>query len=151
VRRPARPAGVVIPAIGLRARVVPVGLARDRSLHVPDDISVAGWWKGGARPGEPGPAVIVGHVDSQTGPAVFYRLPQLRRGDAVRVVGADGHVARFRVHRVAHYAKRRFPTRSVYAPTSQPALRLITCSGRFDASTGHYLDNTVVFATRARR
>jgi hypothetical protein len=147
-RRPARPVAVVVPAIGLRARVVGVGLAADRSLHVPADGSQAGWWKGGARPGEAGPAVLVGHVDSKSGPAVFYRVGLLHRGDLVHVVGADGRVVRFRVRRVAHYAKRRFPTRRVYGPTRGPALRLITCSGQFDASTGHYLDNTVVYATR---
>ena len=136
----------MVPAIRLRARVVAVGLAPDRSLRVPADVAEAGWWKGGARPGETGPAVIVGHVDSRTGPAVFYRVASLRRGDVVLVVGADGRAARFRVRRVARYPKHRFPTRRVYGPTRGPALRLITCSGRFDAATGHYVDNIVAYA-----
>jgi Sortase domain len=148
-RRPAPPRQIAIPRIGLRARIVRVGLTRDRALEVPADARLTGWWSGGARPGEPGPAVIDGHVDTSTGPAVFFRVGALRKGDAIRIRLADGRTVRFAVRRVARYPKARFPTREVYGATKRPTLRLITCSGAFDRSSGHYLDNTVVYASLA--
>jgi sortase family protein len=144
--RAPRPVRVRIAAIGIDAPLIPLGLDAHRALEVPERFDVAGWWSGGYRPGEPGPAVIAGHVDSKTGPAIFYRLGKLRRGDAVVVQRRDGSSVRFTVRNVGHYAKAAFPTRAVYGPTGRPALRLITCSGDFDRSTGHYVDNTVVFA-----
>lgn len=144
----ARPVRIAIPAIGVSAPVIPLGLDRAGALEVPQDFSKTGWWTGGGRPGERGPAVIAGHVDSHTGPAVFFRLGDLRRGDAITVERADGSHVRFRVARSEHYSKERFPTAKVYGPTGTPALRLITCSGTFDSATGHYLDNTVVYAGR---
>ena len=146
-RRVGRPVRVTVPSAGISARVVPVGLTRDRALQVPSDTHVAGWWKGGPRPGQPGPAVIDGHVDTVSGPAVFYALRVVRRGDLVVVRRADGGATRFSVQRVARYRKARFPTAAVYGLTRRPTLRLITCSGAFDRSTGHYVDNTVVYAT----
>jgi sortase (surface protein transpeptidase) len=144
--RPARPVQVSIPSIGVRAPLVRLGLNSDRTLEVPKDFGDAGWWAGGPRPGERGPAVIAGHVDSYTGPAIFYRLRELRPGDAVVVLRRDGTRARFTVQRSEQYPKDRFPTARVYGQTPGPALRLITCGGEFDDSTGHYLDNTVVYA-----
>jgi hypothetical protein len=148
-RRAPRPVAIQVPAIGVRARVIRLGLNRDHTLQVPSKFSDTGWWAGGARPGERGPAVVVGHVDSYTGPAVYYRLRELRRGDRINIVRANRSVARFTVQRLGRYSKARFPTAQVYGPTRRPTLRLITCSGTFDRSTGHYLDNTVVFATLA--
>jgi sortase (surface protein transpeptidase) len=144
--RPARPVQVSIPSIGVHAPIVPLGLNPDRTLEVPKDFDDTGWWTGGPRPGERGPAVIAGHVDSYTGPAVFYRLRELRPGDAIVVLRRDGTRARFTVRRSEQYPKNRFPTARVYGPTPGPTLRLITCGGEFDDSTGHYLDNTVVYA-----
>jgi hypothetical protein len=144
--RPAKPVKVVIPAIGVRARIVSLGLNPDRTLEVPEDFDDAGWWTGGARPGERGPAVIAGHVDSTSGPAVFFRLGELHPGDAIVVLRRDGTLARFAVQRLERYPKSNFPTARVYSPTRRPTLRLITCGGAFDGSTGHYLDNTVVYA-----
>lgn len=144
--RAALPVRLDIPAIGVRARLVRLGLDAAGALEVPADFRTAGWWSGGARPGERGPAVIAAHVDSRTGPAVFFRLGELRRGDVATVVRADGSRARFTVERSARYPKARFPTARVYGGTRRPALRLITCSGTFDRASGHYLDNTVVFA-----
>jgi hypothetical protein len=145
-RRPRRPVRVTIPAIGVDAPVIPLGLDADRALEVPERFDVAGWWSGGARPGERGPAVIVAHVDSYTGPAVFFRLRSLRPGARIVVADRAGRRRRFVVQRVAEYSKAAFPTRRVYGTTARPTLRLITCSGAFDRSTGHYVDNTVVFA-----
>jgi hypothetical protein len=133
---------------GLSAPVVPLGLDRTGALEVPRDFAETGWWTGGARPGERGPAVVVGHVDSSSGPAVFFRLGDLPRGDAITVERVDGSRVRFRVKRSGRYPKARFPTAQVYGPTRAAALRLITCSGTFDRATGHYLDNTVVDAGR---
>jgi sortase (surface protein transpeptidase) len=145
-RRVAIPVRVEIPAIGVDAPLVRLGLDRTRSLDVPVRFDVAGWWTGGTRPGERGPAVIAGHVDSKTGPAIFYRLGKLGRGDAITVERRDGSTVRFIVRDVGHYAKTAFPTKQVYGATPRPTLRLITCSGDFDRSTGHYVDNTVIYA-----
>ena len=150
-KRPALPVRIEIPAIGVRAPVIRLGLNPDKTLEVPTDFGDTGWWSGGSRPGERGPAVIAGHVDSHTGPAVFYKIRDLRRGDAIVVVGRDGSRTRFTVERSEHHPKSDFPTARVYSQTPRPTLRLITCSGEFDRSTGHYLDNTVVFARSSAR
>lgn len=144
--RAPRPIRIMIPAIGVSAPVIPLGLDRKGALEVPQDFAETGWWTGGSRPGERGPAVIAGHVDSHTGPAVFFRIGNLRRGDAITIERADGSRVRFRVERSARYPKARFPTAQVYGATRTPALRLVTCSGTFDRASGHYLDNTVVYA-----
>jgi sortase (surface protein transpeptidase) len=107
---------------------------------------VAGWYELGPRPGDPGSAVILGHVDSRRGPAVFFRLRELRRGDQVRVGRADGSVLRFVVQRTEQSDKQRFPTDDVYYPTLTPGLRLVTCGGLFDYRSGHYRSNIIVFA-----
>ncbi len=93
--------------------------------------------------------LIAGHVDSTTGPAVFYQLRQLQLGDSVEVLGKEGRSLRFIVQRVQAYAKAAFPTAEVYGHTSEPTLRLITFGGRFDRKTRHYIDNVVVFAALA--
>jgi sortase (surface protein transpeptidase) len=128
---------IAIPAAGVDARVVPVGLRPDGAMEVPE-VDRAGWYRLGPRPGERGPAVIVGHVDSREGPAVFFRLGQLRRGDRI-VVGQDGGAAAaFAVERVERHPKEALPVARIWNPTGQPVLRLITCGGSFDRSTGHY-------------
>jgi hypothetical protein len=147
VRRVAAPVRVKIPSIGVDAPLIRLGLDAKGALEVPKRFDEAGWWTGGSRPGERGPAVIAGHVDSKTGKAVFYELGRLRRGDVVTVRRRDGSNVRFTVQGSARYAKDHFPTARVYGATRRPTLRLITCSGVFDRSSGHYLDNTVVYAT----
>jgi sortase (surface protein transpeptidase) len=144
----ARPRRIVIPAIGVSAKVVPLGLNRDGTIQTPMKWGVAGWYTNGPTPGMRGPAVVVGHVDSKSGPAVFYRLRALLRGDLIRIDRGDGTVVRFRVQRSEHWPKSHFPSKRVYGPTSQAALRLVTCGGSFDAATGHYLENTIVYAAR---
>jgi Sortase domain len=145
-RRAAVPVRIEIDAIGVSAPVIRLGLNPDGTLEVPTRFGDTGWWTGGARPGERGPAVIAGHVDSRSGPAVFFRLDRLRARDAIVVVLRDGSRVRFLVQRTARYRKAAFPTAAVYGPTRLPTLRLITCSGAFDAASGHYVDNTVVYA-----
>ena len=143
-----RPLALTIPSIGIdREPLVALGKEPDGSLEVPSDPSRAGWFAPGSAPGQIGPAVLAGHVDSQDGPAVFYRLSELRLGAVVEVARADGRTARFAVDKVERYAKDRFPTTAVYGGTTHRAeLRLITCGGRFDTRTGHYTDNVVAFA-----
>ena len=140
------PARLAIPAIGVDAPVIELGLEPDGTLEVPENYSDAGWWSRGAKPGARGPAVIAGHVDSKDGPAVFYELGELERGDEIVVSDRRGRQVRFAVDRLERHAKDDFPTSAVYGPTGRPELRLVTCSGDFDASTGHYVDNTIVFA-----
>jgi sortase (surface protein transpeptidase) len=134
-----------IPAIGVQTGLVPLGVGPDGALQVPTDFAVAGWYTLGPTPGEVGPAVIAGHIDSYRGPAVFFRLGALHPGDQVRVAEQDGLVAVFRVYEVGRYAKVSFPTRRVYANTDSPELRLITCGGAFDTHTRSYRDNVVVY------
>jgi sortase (surface protein transpeptidase) len=143
-----RPVRIIIPAIGVSAPVIPLNLNRDGSLQVPKSFSKTGWFVGGPEPGENGPAVIVGHVDSKRGPAVFYRIRALRRGDQIKVVLKNKSVVRFVVQSGRRVPKNRFPTKLVYGRTKNPTLRLITCDGRFNQATGHYVDNYVVFAAR---
>jgi sortase (surface protein transpeptidase) len=138
---------IVIPAIGVDASIVRLGLNPDGTLEVPVDFATAGWWSGGPYPGDPGPAVVVGHVSSTQGPGVFYRLHDLRVGDAVTVTRASGGQAAFRVTSLEEVSKRAFPTSQVYGPVSGSQLRLITCDGAFDPGTGHFVDNLIVFGT----
>jgi len=145
-RRPL-PARLRIPSLQVDAPVGPVGTLPDRSVEVPDRWEEVGWFDGGARPGEDGPAVLLGHVDSKAGPAVFVRLPQVEVGAVVEVVDAEGGVTRFAVDRVEQHPKTRFPTEAVYLPALRPELRLVTCGGAFDRATGHYVDNIVVYAS----
>jgi sortase (surface protein transpeptidase) len=140
----------VIPTIGVSSGLLRLGMNADRTVQVPSSFGTAGWYTGSAVPGDAGrPAVILGHVDSRSGPAVFYRLKALRPGDDVWVQRSDGTWIRFTVNRVGEFPKTDFPTRLVYAPQPGTTLRLVTCGGRFDPSTGHYVDNIVVFATLA--
>jgi hypothetical protein len=127
----------------------PLGLDADGSLEVPATAAALGWWADGARPGEPGAAVVVGHVDLRGAPGVFGRLADARPGMVVTVTDDRGRPVRFRVVEVARYAKADFPTDVVYAPTADAELRLVTCGGRFDPRTGHYADNVVVRAVLA--
>jgi sortase (surface protein transpeptidase) len=145
----ALPIRLRIPAIDVDTGLDSLGLASDQSIDVPSEPGAAGWWEGGPRPGQVGPAVILGHVDSKTGPAVFYRLRSLQRGDEIFVDRADGTTARFVVTRQGTYRKVAFPSDLVYYPTLEPELRLVTCGGPIDRATGHYSENLVVFAAQA--
>jgi LPXTG-site transpeptidase (sortase) family protein len=139
------PVRVRIPAIDVDSGLEE--LTRDASgkLNAPVDYAQAGWYRDGILPGEPGPAVIAGHVDSVRGPAVFYRLHELVAGDAVTVLRGGVWVT-FRVTSVEQYAKDEFPAERVYRPTPDAELRLITCGGDFDPTRLSYRDNIVVYA-----
>jgi hypothetical protein len=126
--------------------LIPVGMDSAAALEVPTDPDVAGWFTGGPVPGDVGPALLAGHVDSKTGPAVFFRLKTLQPGAEIHVERSDGRTVTFLVHSVRIYPKDRFPTAAVYAPTPVPELRLVTCGGPFDRLGGRYLDNVIVDA-----
>jgi sortase (surface protein transpeptidase) len=143
------PTRLRIPAAGVDTRLEQLGRAPDKSIALPSRPELAGWFSGGPRPGQPGPAVIIGHVDWEHAPAVFFRLRQLTPGDTLTVDRADGTAARFRVTRLEQVAKASFPTDRVYAPDLAPSLRLITCGGRFDRADRNYLDNVIVYAAPA--
>jgi sortase (surface protein transpeptidase) len=142
----AEPVRLRIPALQIDAPLTHLGVAPDRTIEVPADFAVPGWFDQGPRPGQPGPAVILGHVDSKAGPAVFYRLNRLPVGAEVFVDRADGSTVDFRVRGTQHVHKTAFPTDLVYAPTLEPSLRLVTCGGPFDHTKSSYLDNVIVYA-----
>jgi hypothetical protein len=135
-----------IPAIGVHTRLTTLGLNPDRTVEVPRNPLVAGWYRYGPTPGEVGPAVILGHVDSRTvGPGVFFRLGTLRPRALIQVRRQDGLVARFAVQAVRTYPKTAFPTQAVYGNTRASELRLVTC-GDWDTRTHTYRGNIIVFA-----
>jgi sortase (surface protein transpeptidase) len=142
------PVRIEIPKIGVSSPLIRLGRAADGTVQTPPlrRAAVAGWYALGPRPGDPGSAVILGHVDSTRSPAVFYRLRELRRGDQITVTRADGSTVRFVVQRTERTLKQRFPTDDVYYPTLASGLRLVTCGGLFDDRTGHYRSNIIVFA-----
>ena len=146
---PADPVRLRLPALDLDGPLQRLGLLPDGSVAVPDRPDVAGWYGGGPRPGQPGPAVILGHVDSRDGPGIFLNLARLTAGTAIHIDRADGSTASFHVIAVTQVPKARFPTDLVYAPTLQPTLRLVTCGGSFDRARRSYRDNVIVFAAQA--
>jgi sortase (surface protein transpeptidase) len=141
------PVRLEIPAVNIDTSfVLPLGLAPDQTVTVPDSYDQVGWYEGGATPGEVGPAVILGHVDSLDGPAIFYPLGQLSKGDEVLVTRDDGTTATFVVTKLQRYPQSDFPTMDVYGPTTKPALRLVTCTGNFNKGEQRYSHNLVVYA-----
>lgn len=149
-RPPSPPVTLRVPAIRVDAPLTTVGLRPDRTMEVPAPgpaYDLPAWYRYSVTPGEQGPSVIVGHVDSQLeGPSVFYELGRMRRGEVVEVARADGSAVRFEVTDVRRFGKATFPTAEVYSATRDAELRLITCSGAFDGAAGSYVDNTVVYA-----
>lgn len=144
-----RPVGIRIPTISVDADMIALGLRDDGSIEVPTDFAQTGWWADGPEPGEPGPAVVLGHVDSRSGPAVFFSLSDLVPNDEVIIERADGSSVAYKVDRIEQHPKDRFPTDSVYGDTPDAQLRLVTCGGEFDRSERSYRDNIVVFASLA--
>lgn len=142
------PVSIRVPDIGVSAPVEEVGDNADGTVQVPplDSHDLTGWYEYGPTPGQRGDSVILGHVDSATGPSVFYYLKDLKAGDRIYVTLADGKVASFEVDGLQKVSKDAFPTASVYGKSSYASLRLITCGGTFDETTGHYLYNIIVYA-----
>ena len=150
VLEPSRPERLTIPAIKVEAPILDVGLAADGSSVAVPPLSrhnEAGWFDGGPTPGQFGPALIVGHADTRTGPSVFHDLPRLKPGQRIEVLRADNSVAVFEINSVEHFDKRRLPVQRVYGDFSRPSLRLMTCGGRWLGGSTGYSDNIVVFAS----
>ncbi|MBU2669469.1 class F sortase [Actinoplanes bogorensis] len=146
---PSRPERLTIPAINVEAPILEVGLAADGTVGVPPlkRHNEAGWFDGGPTPGQFGPALIVGHADTRTGPSVFHELPKLKPGQRIEVERADNSVAVFEVNSVEHFDKGKLPVQRVYSDFTRPSLRLMTCGGRWVGGSTGYADNIVVFAS----
>jgi hypothetical protein len=146
---PSRPQRLTIPSIKVDAPILDVGLATDGSVDVPplQRHDEAGWFDGGPTPGQFGPALIVGHADTRSGPSVFYHLAQLKAGQKIEVLRSDRSVAVFEVNSVEHFNKGRLPLQRVYGDFSRPSLRLMTCGGTWLGGKQGYADNIVVFAS----
>ncbi|MGH3813779.1 MAG: class F sortase [Pseudonocardiaceae bacterium] len=142
------PATVDIPKISAHSTLIPLGLDDHGALQVPDvnHPEQAGWYSRGVKPGQIGPAVIVGHVDGAGRTGVFYRLKELAAGDEINVGLADGRILAFRVISVETIRKSEFPTSRVYGNVDRPALRLVTCGDQFDLTRRSYLSNVIVYA-----
>ena len=139
------PTRLRVAAIGVDTSLETLELGADGELQPPKTNERAGWYADGTAPGDVGPAVLAGHVDSQQGPAVFYRLREITAGDKIEVTRGDSTVT-FMVTATAWYPKKAFPTEEVYGPTPDRQLRLITCGGVFDRTLRSYTDNLVVYA-----
>jgi sortase (surface protein transpeptidase) len=148
----ALPVRITIPRIHVDAPVEPLGQNADGTVEVPTLTrpNLAGWYKYGPTPGQKGAAVVLGHVDAHRHQAVFFRLGSLRHGDRIQVTRTGGSVAIFAVDSVVPVAKDHFPTGSVYGKTKYAALRVVTCGGKYDKKTMHYLDNIIVYAHLVR-
>ncbi|TMR92254.1 class F sortase [Nonomuraea basaltis] len=144
----ARPTAVYIPSVGVSAPLMELGLDARGGIQNPplDSPNLAGWYRYGPVPGQRGAAVITGHLDTRSGPAVFARLKDVKRGDQVQVLRADRSVAVFVVDKVEHTPKTRFPAKKVYGKLAYPGLRLVTCGGAFDRQAHSYRENTIVYA-----
>lgn len=142
------PKSIDIPSIDLEAPLMKLGMTKDGGVELPpyEKPKVAGWYKHSAVPGDKGASVIIGHVDTRTAPAVFYKLKQLRKGQIVKVERSDGKVAEYRVDSIEQVHKDAFPTRKVYM---EDGLKLVTCGGTFDYAKHEYVDNVIVYASKA--
>ena len=145
--RPAVPDRIAIPAARVDTVVDAVGTGPGGAIRVPS-LGRAGWYEGGARPGEPGRAVVIGHLDTKRGPGLFARVPSLRNGADIRITDRRGRVHDFLVVGRAQVPKDRFPTGEVYGGSGRPVLVLVTCGGPYDRETG-YRDNILVYARAA--
>ncbi|MFD5424248.1 class F sortase [Streptomyces sp. NPDC127084] len=142
------PQRITIPAISVNAPFTPLTLAASGQLNAPpaNDKNLVGWYNGGATPGERGTAIVAGHFDTKTGPAVFVNLKALKKGSKVEVTRADGKIATFKVDSVESFSKAKFPSARVYNDAQSAQLRLITCGGQYDRKAKDYKENVVVFA-----
>ena len=146
----AHPTRLSIPSIGVDSTVMRLGLNADGTVEVPpaEQGMTVGWYTGNPAPGERGAAVLIGHNDTRFGKAVFHDLKKITKGADIAIRNDRGAEIHFRVTGTETASKKAFPTKKVYAPTQERALRLITCDGAFDAQ-GHPVDNLIVYATRS--
>lgn len=142
------PQSIDIPSIEVEAPLMKLGLSKDGEVELPpyEKPKMAGWYTGSAVPGDKGASVIIGHVDTKTAPAVFFKLRQVRKGEIVKVERSDGKVVKYKVDSVEQVSKDHFPAKRVYI---EDGLKLVTCGGKFDYAKGEYVDNIIVYASRA--
>ncbi|MEV4380365.1 class F sortase [Streptosporangium sp. NPDC049644] len=147
-----KPRRLAIPKIGVLAPLMALGVDAKREIQTPplSKPNQAGWYKYGPTPGQQGPSVVLGHVNTRNGAAVFSRLKEIKRGDKIKVSRTDGTVAEFTVDGVEQVSKAAFPSKRVYGNTGEATLRLITCGGVYNRKTGHYTDNIIVYATLSK-
>jgi hypothetical protein len=143
------PTEISVPTVGIHSILTRLDRNSDGTVEVPTSFHVAGWYRHSVTPGQIGPTVILGHVDSTSGPGIFYRIGSLQPGDTVSVTRADGRIVTFVITGVRQYDKSAFPTLDVYGNTSVPTIRLVTCGGAFDSATHHYRANIVAFGELA--
>jgi sortase (surface protein transpeptidase) len=143
------PTELTIPTLGVDSELVRLDRNADGTVQVPESFHVAGWYQHSVSPGQIGPSVFLGHVDSKSGPGIFYGLGRLKPGDTVEVKRSDGRAVTYVITGVRQYPKTGFPTTDVYGNTPTPTIRLITCGGAFDSATGHYVSNIVAFGQLA--
>ena len=141
------PTAIKIADLKISSTLGQVGLNKDGTVEVPTNYAQAAWYRYGPTPGALGPAVILGHVDSRNGPAVFYNLTSMKPGQVIEVTRADNTTARFRVDAIKTFLKSEFPTEAVYGPIDYAGLRLITCGGIYDQKAKDYQSNVIAFAT----
>jgi sortase (surface protein transpeptidase) len=141
------PVHLSIPSLGISVRLSQLGLTASGAVQVPASFSIPGWYDQGYAPGQVGSAAILGHVDSTSGPGVFYRIVDMKVGQRVQVSLSDGQRLTFAVIGLRQYSKNGFPNKLIYGPNAHSELNLVTCGGTFDAKTHHYLSNIVVFTT----
>lgn len=143
----AEPTRLRIEVLGIDAPFISLGLKPDGSMETPSKGTTVGWYTYAPTPGEIGPAIVAGHVDTKAGPAIFARLNKLKPGEKFEVYRADGSIAVFQVNEVKQYAQQNFPTEEVYGNIDYAGIRLITCGGTFSQTTKRYSHNTVVFGS----
>ncbi len=142
------PTHINVPSVQIDYDIMSVGRLPDGTMETPPLFDkITGWYKYSPTPGEIGPAIIVGHIDTYKGPSVFWRLREIQPGAIVEITRADGSIAKFKVEALKQFDQNNFPTQEVYGNIDHAGLRLITCGGTFDRQTGHYNQNTVVFAS----
>ncbi|MER5647248.1 class F sortase [Streptosporangium sp. NPDC002524] len=147
-----KPRRLAIPKIGVLAPLMALSVDSKREIQTPplSRPNQAGWYKHGPIPGQQGPSVVLGHVNTKKGAAVFSRLKEIKRGDQIKVSRSDGTIAEFTVDGVEQVSKAAFPSKRVYGNTGEATLRLITCGGVYNSKTGHYTDNIIVYATLSK-
>ncbi len=142
---PVNPLKITIPSINVEAEIHPYGMDDTGRMAVPEDPEEVGWYKYGVTPGSAGNAVLAGHVDSKVGPAVFFYLKDLKTGDKIHITNANGEELVFEVKDSQKYSPEDAPMNEIFGPSETKSLNLITCTGYFDRSVGHYEERLVVF------
>jgi sortase (surface protein transpeptidase) len=141
----ALPVRIQIPSIDLNTQLTQLAVNSTDQPSAPPNPWVPGWYPASPAPGDVGPAIIAGHLDTYTGPAIFWRLSQVQVGDTILISRADGTTITFDVYRIQAVSQQNFPSQEVYGPTPFPELRLLTCAGTWNSAIGKYSQNLVVF------